>query len=213
MGSGARPCPWVWMADCGVAMGWSLAHQAGKKSQPTAARSIPRRVAFLALTALLGAVAGCSGGSRLSSGATSTSGPGSSSTTVAKQVSATLLLDSQTIKAGGVLSGRVEVKNNTGQPLTASGCGGIFAVLLTSSTYHPTPIWPTCLEKITIPAGSSTYAVTVETRYNMCGGSGGVPPCTSGGPPPLPPGDYAATTFESGTVVPLPSPVPVRVTS
>jgi hypothetical protein len=127
-------------------------------------------------------------------------------------LTATLSLDSAIVRTGRVLSARITVENNTGHALHASGCGGIFQVLLTSSTYHPGPVWPTCLEPITIPTGSSTYPMQVEARYNICGQGRDLPPCSGSETPALAPGRYDATTFELGDVVPLPSPIPVDVT-
>ena len=130
----------------------------------------------------------------------------------ASRLMATLSLESTTVRTGGVLSGTIAVENNTGHALHASGCGGIFQVLLTSSSYHPDPAWATCLQSITIPAGSSTYPIKVEARYNICGNGGGLRPCTGSGTPLLAPGQYEATTFELGDVVPIPRPTPVDVT-
>ena len=134
------------------------------------------------------------------------------------RVSAKLRLQSTVVAAGGTVSGTVVVVNDTGAPIHTYGCGGIFQVLLTSGTYHPTPMWATCLQPITIPTGTTNFVVTADARCH----SGSTPCCTQGIPigtlptcaveaPFLPPGSYEATTFERGTAVPVPSPVPVVV--
>lgn len=167
---------------------------------------------MLAAVAVGVAVGGCATGTPV--GASPTKHRQEGGITVNHQVSATLILDSAAVKAGGVLAGVITVENRTGEVLHASGCGGIFQVLLTSESYRPGPVWPACLGPVTIPTGRSTYPVQVEARYNICGQGGGLRACGSGGaPPPLPTGMYEATAFELGKVVPIPSPVVVRVTA
>ncbi len=126
----------------------------------------------------------------------------------------TLVLATTTVKVGGRISGDVVVENDLGRPIHTTGCLGIFRVMLTSRTYTPSPIWPTCLQKVTMPTGRSTYPIQVEASYNACSqvANGTLPACSSGAPPPLPPGNYEAKTFESGNAVPLPAEVAVRVT-
>jgi hypothetical protein len=120
-----------------------------------------------------------------------------------------LVLGARTVRAGGELVGHIVVQNNTGHAIHTYGCMSIFQVLLRSATYTPTPAWLLCNQPITIPQGRSNYTVKVEARYNMCGTD---PACTSAGPPPLPAGDYKATTYEQGSGVPVPAPIPVQVT-
>jgi hypothetical protein len=145
--------------------------------------------------------------------ATSTSPPPVTPTPA--PLSATLVLPTRTMKAGGGISGQVVVENRTGQALRVTGCGGIFQVALTSSTYHPMVAWPACLQRITIPSGRSTYPVSVFASYEECGmsgPSGTMTACLPTGSPPLPPGSYEATTFEDGGAIPAPSSVAVTVT-
>ena len=130
-------------------------------------------------------------------------------------LSATLVLSKTTIRAGGAILGEIVVENRTGHAVMTSGCHGIFGVVLTSSTYHPIVSFPLCLESITIPAGRSSYRVDVPATYNTCsmlGASDPRPACLPTGMPPLPPGAYEATTFESGNAIPLPSAIAVTVT-
>lgn len=141
-------------------------------------------------------------------------------------LSTRLSMPTRTVKAGGQLVGQIVVENDTGHPIHTYACGAIFQVLLTTATYKPTPNWLTCLTATTIPRGRTSYPVTVRARYNQCqqtGGGGGSPLCasfgdgssldTGSGPPPLPPGEYEATTFEQGTALPVPAAVAIRVTS
>lgn len=145
-------------------------------------------------------------------GATVTTGPRQTGTPSVRGLTATLRLDSTAVRTGSLISGTITVENSTGHALHASGCGGIFQVLLTSTSYHPSPTWPACLGPITVPAGTSLYPITVEARYNLCGQGGGLPACVGGETPPLLPGKYEAKAFELGTAVPLPAPVPVFLT-
>jgi hypothetical protein len=166
--------------------------------------------AVLASVMVALAAGGCAGATSV--GAPPTGRPAGTTTTAPHQLSATLTLDSDTVKTGGALAGAIAVENRTGHVLHASGCGGIFQVLLTSKTYHPGPIWPACLGPVNIPTGLSTYPMQVDARYNICGQGSGLTPCGTEGTASLPPGEYEATTFELGQVVPLPIPVAIRVT-
>ena len=107
--------------------------------------------------------------------------------------------------------GEVVVQNHTGQAARASGCLSLFRVVLGNDKMKPEVAWPACLQSFTIPAGSSSYTVTVDASYSQCGG--GTVRCVHGRPPPLPPGDYLAMLFQSGhNGIPTPPPVGVRVT-
>ena len=124
-----------------------------------------------------------------------------------------LHLDATKVKTGGRIAGWITVENSTGRPLVTFGCG-LFAVLLTNQTYHPEPNWASCLQKITILTGDSTYPVTVTASYEMCAqGSSSVtiPACGPSGIPGLPAGMYQATTYEDSQVVPTPPTIPVEV--
>jgi hypothetical protein len=161
--------------------------------------------------------AGCTSGSASSAGTHVPPTAGSVATTrPPAQLSTRLVLASTTVTTGAVTSGRISVENNTGRAISAAGCGGIFQVLLTNNTYRPAPVWPACLQTITIPPGRSSYPVSIEARYNQCGSGGPsnlIPACSAVGPPPLPPGEYEARTFELGDAVPIPATVAVSVTA
>jgi len=114
------------------------------------------------------------------------------------------------------MSGYVVVENNTGHPIRESGCGTLFQVLLTSSTYRPPVGWLLCLQWFTIPTGESRYPVTLSASYSQC---------TQGRPqhwlraclpygrmPTLPPGPYHAKLFEAHNLVRIPPAPTVRVT-
>ena len=112
------------------------------------------------------------------------------------------------MRSGGDLSGQILLDNRTGRPIKATGCGGIFQVHLTNDDPRTrSVVWPACAQPITIPVGPSTVAAHLEARYPECSTGIGDVPCVGQGTPPLPPGQYAATTFEIGGYVPthLPS--------
>ena len=94
--------------------------------------------------------------------------------------------------------------------------GTTFQVLLISSTYHPDVGWLACLQTLTIPAGRSSYPVTVDASYSACSPGrprDGFKACLHGEqPPPLPPGVYRATLFQDGHLIPAPPAITVRVT-
>lgn len=128
--------------------------------------------------------------------------------------SARIILPSRTVTAGSQMPGRVVVDNNTGEPIHAHGCGSLFAVVLTSSTYHPDLTNGTCSQNFTIPAGKSDYPVRVLASYLACN-VGGAPACPPGKQPipPLPPGHYyAKLVFLVHPFAPAPPAIPVRVT-
>jgi hypothetical protein len=120
-------------------------------------------------------------------------------------LSARIVLPVSTMAAGSSISGKVVVENNTGHALLATGCKSLFAVALGSDQISPDVVWPMCLQTFTIPEGESSYPVIVTASYSTCS----PPLCTD---PSLPPGDYRAMLFQQTIVVPVPPPIPIRVT-
>jgi hypothetical protein len=145
------------------------------------------------LLALVLAAAGCA--------SSPAANPGASEQPVspAAPLSIHVILPSRTMTAGAQLAGRVEVENNTGHAIRTEGCNGLFAVALASSRYHPIVAVTTCVERLTIPEGQSSYRVQVLASYLSCsvGHASGARPACLPGPrmPPLPPGRYRATLF------------------
>lgn len=133
----------------------------------------------------------------------------------AHALSARIVLPLRTMTAGSSIKGRLVVTNNTGRAIHTWGCGTPFQVALTSSTYHPDVVWPTCLQRLTIRAGVTSYRVTVSATYPDCSQSqspGMTRACLpGGGMPPLPAGKYRAKLFQSRNLVQAPPGVPVRV--
>src|SRR6266567_4659725 len=157
-----------------------------------------------ALVIVLGLVAaGCS-----SSSATL---PGPGAVRAAGPISARVVLPARTMTAGSSMSGHVVVENDTGRAIRASGCLTLFQVALAGSGYHPAIAWPACLQSFTIPAGQSSYPVTVAASYGQCSqGRPGdsVRACLPAGrPPALPPGIYRAVLFQVRRLIPVPRPV------
>ncbi|HEY7280765.1 MAG TPA: hypothetical protein VID47_04140 [Actinomycetota bacterium] len=136
--------------------------------------------------------------------------PGNPGTPVWAQI----VLPTFTMPAGSSAFGEVVVHNGTGHALNGSGCGSPFAVALGNDRITPDVGWNDCLMRITIPAGVSSWPVTVRASYLGCdnGSSGDFPACVDGHVPPLPPGEYVAGLYQLPTFVPDPSPVPVKVT-
>jgi hypothetical protein len=133
----------------------------------------------------------------------------------AQALSARIAVPLRSMTAGSSIKGRLVVTNNTGAAIHAWGCGTLFQVALTSRTYHPDVAWPTCLQRLTIPAGVTSYRVTVSATYLSCsesqspGTTRACPP--GGGMPPLPAGKYRAKLFQSRHLVQAPPGVLVRV--
>jgi hypothetical protein len=134
-------------------------------------------------------------------------------TTFSPPISAQIELPSRTISSGSQMAGRVIVENNSGRPLHVSGCGSPFQVVLGNGEVTPTVAWPTCLEPITIPVGTSEWPVTISARYSSCGQGAGLVPCDHGRVPPLPVGRYRAVLYQSPRVVVPPLPIEVDVSA
>jgi hypothetical protein len=166
-----------------------------------------RRTLF-ALSVMALATAGCASRDAASPSPERSTGVGQREA----RLSARIVLPSTRVAAGAMLPGRVVVENSSGRPLHVSGCGSPFAVVLRNDEIRPVVAWPTCLEQITIPAGTSSWPVTVAATYSGCGrGNKRVPPCEDGLVPPLPVGKYQAVLFQSPHVVPKPASIEIRV--
>jgi hypothetical protein len=180
------------------------------------AGAIKRSLIGLALV-LVWMAAGCTDGSRpQAGGGSSSSAP---VTTHGSPLSARIELPSHVLKAGDMMQGQVVVTNN-GEVVTATGCGSLFAVALSSPTYTPQIAWAACGQTLTIPPGVSTYPINFFAGTFACQNDAptssaatesSYPPCIDSHPPALPPGDYEARLYQSTSVVPDPEPVPASV--
>jgi len=177
--------------------------------------------------ALAAAVAGCSGGGSLPSGhprsagtpppaSRGTAGPAASRPS-SRPLSVRVVLPARTLPAGSHMTARVVVRNLTGHALHLIGCAGFFQVALASRTYHPVVAWPACAQRLTIPAGRSSYRVQILATYLQCTQGpphDGAPSCRPGGRMPLlAPGVYHTQFFQSLPLAAPPAPVTVRVTA
>jgi hypothetical protein len=131
------------------------------------------------------------------------------------QLTARVVLPSRIMAGGSSMTGRVVVGNDTGRAIHVWGCQTLLQVALTSSRYRPTMAWLHCRQRFTIPAGRSSYRLTVVARYLQCSKSlGATRACLPDGrPPPLPPGHYRAMLFQSRHLVQVPHGIPVEVTA
>jgi hypothetical protein len=161
-------------------------------------------------------LAGCSSGSHGTTTANPRTALAPAHPHPAAPMTARVVLPSQTMTAGASMSGQVLVDNTTGHAIHVSGCVKLFQVLLTSSTYRPRVAWFTCLQRFTIPAGESRFAVTVQASYSECSQGRpqhGLKPCRPDGRmPPLTPGTYHAKLFQADDLVRVPPALTVRVT-
>ena len=123
-------------------------------------------------------------------------------------LSATLSLSSTSVPAGGTLTGKVIVENNTGAALHPVTCG-LYQAVLANNSYQPEIPWPLCATLTTIPVGRSSYPVTILARYYDCVPNNS-PPCVD--QQPLPPGTYQAKVSTMSLTLPVPAPVAVTVT-
>ena len=107
------------------------------------------------------------------------------------------------VKAGDSLQGTVVVTNHTGRPQDFTGCGELFQVVLHNESAAQQRGGFACALSFSIPDGSSSYPVTISTRYSACvpGGSTTAPDClASGTAPPLPAGEYQADLVVPGGI-------------
>jgi hypothetical protein len=167
---------------------------------------------------LAAAVAGCSGGGSLPPAhSRSAAAPPPFSRPSSRPLSVRLVLPARTLPGGSHMTGRVLVRNRTGHALHLTGCGGFFAVALASRTYHPEVAWPLCAQRLTIPAGRSSYRVRIGAAYSECTQGppqDGVLSCLPGGRmPPLPPGVYHTQFFQYRPLAAAPAAITVRVTA
>lgn len=123
-------------------------------------------------------------------------------------LSATLTLPSTSVPAGGTLTGKVVVENNTGAAVRAITCG-IYQAALASNSYQPNIPWTACAILTMVPVGRSSYPVTILARYYDCVPNNS-PPCVD--QEPLPPGIYQVKVSAGSLTLPLPAPVEVTVT-
>ena len=174
-------------------------------------------VTALALAVALLAVLLPGGGSSTSvkvrpagGGSTPSASSQTPSSSASPAVTASVRLAEDTVPTGGSLSAVVTVSNSSGSSVSFTGCGDIFEVLLTSSSYRPGPAWSLCAQRLSISPGQSTYTVPVEASFSGCG-TPGLPACTGSTPIPLPPGIYQARLFSQTPSVSLPAPTSVQV--
>jgi hypothetical protein len=129
---------------------------------------------------------------------------------------ARVVLPATTMTAGSSMTGHVLVDNTTGHAIHVAGCGSLFQILLTSGNYRPAVAWPSCLQWLTIPAGKTSYRVTLSASYSQCSQGGrqdGLIACPPGPRmPPLPAGTYHARLFQSSPLARLPPTITVVVT-
>jgi len=161
---------------------------------------------FILLGALLAlAMTVCAAGDGAAGSAESTAGSG--------VVTVTLQLGATTVRSGATLAGRLTITSGSRKPIRYLSCGSFIQILLRNHDHQLTPGWLLCSEPPTIPAGTSSYPVSVAASYNEYTPSSAQAPqpaCPrSGGMPGLPPGVCQATTY---LIAPVPVPPPITVT-
>jgi hypothetical protein len=132
-------------------------------------------------------------------------------------VTVRMVLPARVIVTGAAVTARFVISNRTGHALRVTDCdGNLFQVQLWAGNYRPGTGWLACLGFDVIPAGQSARTARFMASWGGCATTRARPPGLLGCPPdgriaPLPPGTYAATPFEDGTVLPVPGPVTVRL--
>jgi hypothetical protein len=126
-----------------------------------------------------------------------------------------MVLPAQTMVSGSSMPAHVVINNGTRQALHVEGCLSLFGIALGNDTVHPEGSWNMCARLFTIPVGESTYPVTVEANYQMCGSEpeDHLPVCGPTGAAALPPGDYQAEFLQVHKIAEAPSPITVHVTA
>jgi hypothetical protein len=127
---------------------------------------------------------------------------------------ARLVLPSTRLRAGEQMSGEVVVDNDTGGPIEVSGCGSFYVVALSNDSHTQSIGRDYCLERFTIPLGTSRWPVLVMGTFSQCYGGPGGDCLPGGGVPPLPKGTYRAEVqdyFAHDGPIPIPDPVTITV--
>lgn len=134
-------------------------------------------------------------------------------------------LPSTVMVAGSELTGHVVIQNNTGATVTLprgkGGCTPEWAVSLGNDKIPPIEAFAASCgsKKLVLRPGQNRLRFTMLATYDHCGGTGPdgpVKPACVGSPPqppPLPPDNYRAILTGSLGGLPIPQPVPVRVTT
>jgi hypothetical protein len=125
-----------------------------------------------------------------------------------------LVLPSTRLRAGDQMSGEVVVVNETGEPIDVSGCNSFYVVALSNESHTQSIGRNDCLERFTIPLGTSRWPVLVMGTFTQCYGGPGGDCLPGGGVPPLPKGTYRAEVQDHGDhdrPIPIPDPVTITV--
>jgi len=135
----------------------------------------------------------------------------------AESVSARIVLPAQTMATGTSMSGHLVLKNETGHVLHATSCLRFLLVTPGKTMHRPQNGRSDCLMRDTIPAGTTSYRITLDAIYPRCLGvpfpGSSVPACLNGRMPPFPTGEYNVTLYGASTLITTPPPVAVRVTA
>jgi hypothetical protein len=127
---------------------------------------------------------------------------------------ARLVLPSTRLRAGSQMAGEVIVDNDTGEAIEVSGCNQFYVVALSNDSYTQSFVQPDCLERFTIPLGTSRWPILVMGTFTICDGGPGGDCLPGGGLPSLPKGTYRAEVLDHGThdrPIPIPDPVTITV--
>ena len=148
---------------------------------------VVRRALVLALAAITVGVAPIGAG-------------GAGGASAAGEVTAVIRLPRRTLAAGSTVEAEIVVHNRTGAPIEFVACGSPFAVALHNRSVPALVAWPACGGPGIIPTGTTTYRMPLIARYSSCSPDGPII-CDGGDPPPLPPGRYLATLYQSPKVL------------
>lgn len=83
-------------------------------------------------------------------------------------ITATLQLPSFTITSGATMNGTVVIDNQSGAPITMSGCGPMVLVELHGQGIDQSDLSLACETTRPLPVGRSSYPVQVRATYNEC---------------------------------------------
>jgi hypothetical protein len=144
-----------------------------------------------------------------------------SGTVAATPVEIRLVLDETRVIAGRPIHGEALITNTTSRTITVETCSedGWVSVGLTHGLYSSMPGNPliACPPSVHLSPGLTRLPVSISTDFERCTQSAGqatsqLPVCTSGGLPPLPPGQYLTRTVLAGLPKGTPLPPAIKVT-
>lgn len=104
--------------------------------------------------------------------------------------------------------------DNVRDPFVVTTCQGYFQLVLTGPDLPLVDGRPLCSDSLTIPSGRSNYVLRVRVQRLICGAQPEADtPCTDEAMRRIRPGNYKTVLTHAEPALPMPAPIPVRITN